>query len=290
MKVNRIAAPALLFLLGVTTLAVARTSASPLGSPSPVFSQDRDRDRGRDWDVPPGELNEIQRRGFRDGIEGARQDFENHRRPSVDNRDEYRRPGLSYNLWDAYQEGFRRGYAVGVSHLMQAPLAAPPPSPIREPDRSGWDAVQGRTSDHGRLGYQDGMDAARRDAESHRRPDPENRDEYRAPRVPPELRDDYREGFRRGYEEGVAQMAGRQEQGPWDAAPGEFSEIQRRGFQDGMDGARRDVENHRRPDPNNRDEYRNPNVPPRLVDEYREGFRRGYERAMAHLMGDPDRR
>jgi hypothetical protein len=104
------------------------------------------------------------------------------------------------------------------------------------------------------------------------------------------MRDEYREGFRRGYEEAVSQMMGVAEQGEWNAAPGRFSEIQRRGFQDGMEGARRDVENHRRPDPNNRDEYRNPHVPPQLWDEYREGFRRGYERTIAHLTGEPDRR
>jgi len=286
MKVNWIAIPTLLLFLGFTTLAAPRASAAPLGSPSPILGQDR----GRDWDAPPGELNDIQRRGFRDGIEGARKDFENHRRPSVDNRDEYRRPGLPHNLWGAYQEGFRRGYAVGASHLWQVPAAVPPPSPMREPDRGGWEPGADRFNELQRRGYQEGMEAARQDIESHRRADPDNRDEYRDPRVPPALRDDYREGFRRGYEEAVAQTIGRQEQGPWDAAPGEFSEIQRRGFQEGMEGARRDVENHRRPDPNNRDEYRNPNVPPQMRDEYREGFRRGYERAMAHLMGGSDRR
>ena len=35
---------------------------------------------------------EIQRQGFRDGIEGARKDSDNHRRPNVNNRDEYRHP------------------------------------------------------------------------------------------------------------------------------------------------------------------------------------------------------
>lgn len=283
MKVNWIATPALLLLLGVTTLAVTRASAAPLGSPNPVLSQDRD------WDVPPGELNDIQRRGFHDGVDGARKDFENHRRPSVDNRDEFRRPGLPHNLWGAYREGFRRGYAVGVSHLWQAPMAVPPPPPMREPDRGG-PGPGADQSEIQRRAYQEGMEAARRDIESHRRPDPDNRDEYRAPRVPPELRDEYREGFRRGYEKAVAQTMGQQEQGPWDAAPGEFSEIRRRGFQDGVEGARRDVENHRRPDPNSHEEFRNPKVPPPMRDEYREGFRRGYERAMAHLMGDPDHR
>jgi hypothetical protein len=284
MKVNWIATSGLLLLLGVTTLAATRASAAPLGPPSAVLGQDRD------WDVPPGELNDIQRRGFHDGIEGARKDFENHRRPSVDNRDEYRHPGLPHRLWGAYQEGFRRGYAVGLSHLQQAPVAVPLPPPMREPDRGGSEPGVDPSSEIQRRGYQEGMEAARQDIESHRRPDPDNRDEFRAPRVPPALRDDYREGFRRGYEKAVAQTMGQQEQGPWDAAPGEFSEIKRRGFHDGMEGARRDVENHRRPDPNSHEELRNPNVPPPMRDEYREGFRRGYERAMAHLMGDSERR
>ena len=53
--------------------------------------------------------------------------------------------------------------------------------------------------------------------------------------------------------------------------------LKQRGFQDGMAGADRDFQNHRRPDVNNRDEYRDPRFIPRWgQDEYREGFRRGY--------------
>jgi hypothetical protein len=56
------------------------------------------------------------------------------------------------------------------------------------------------------------------------------------------------------------------------------AEFQRRGFQDGTVGADRDFQNHRRPNVNNRDEFRNPNFIPRWAREaYREGFRRGYE-------------
>ena len=55
---------------------------------------------------------------------------------------------------------------------------------------------------------------------------------------------------------------------------------ERQGFYDGMRGAERDFENRRRPDVNNRDEYRNPHLPSWERHEYREGFRRGYyERA-----------
>jgi hypothetical protein len=50
-----------------------------------------------------------------------------------------------------------------------------------------------------------------------------------------------------------------------------------RGFQDGTVGADRDFQNHRRPDVNNRDEYRDPRFIPRWGQrEYREAFRRAY--------------
>jgi len=57
-----------------------------------------------------------------------------------------------------------------------------------------------------------------------------------------------------------------------------------------MEGARKDFDNHRQPDVNNRDEYRHPHVAPEEREAYREGFRRGYDRAMSHFMGGPDRR
>src|ERR1019366_8127501 len=106
MRFNRIAIPALALLLGVAGLASTRSYAAASGS-----SAD---DRDRNWETPPQELNEIQRRGFHDGIEAARKDFENHRQPNVENRDEYRHPEVSHELRDAYQDGFRRGYNAAM--------------------------------------------------------------------------------------------------------------------------------------------------------------------------------
>lgn len=71
------------------------------------------------WSNPPSQWNEVERRGFHDGIEGARKDAENHRPPNVNNRDEYRHPSVSRRDRKAYREGFRRGYQVGVEHLMR---------------------------------------------------------------------------------------------------------------------------------------------------------------------------
>ena len=78
----------------------------------------------------------------------------------------------------------------------------------------------------------------------------------------------------------------------WDAVPPEFREVQQRGFHDGVEGARKDFENHRQPNVNNRDEFRHPNFiqrPDRR--DYRFGFQRGYETAARHLYGEgPGRR
>ena len=83
-----------------------------------------------------------------------------------------------------------------------------------------------------------------------------------------------------------APQPGPQPGGAWSNAPSEFNDAQRRGFQDGMEGARKDYENHRTPNVNNRDEYRHPNVSKGLRHEYREGFQRGYDAGVRHMMGD----
>jgi len=78
------------------------------------------------------------------------------------------------------------------------------------------------------------------------------------------------------------------QQGPggWDAPPPEFREFQRQGFHDGVEGARKDRDNHRPPNVDNRDEYRHPHVPHDMRHDYREGFRRGYDMAMHHMMDE----
>ena len=79
-------------------------------------------------------------------------------------------------------------------------------------------------------------------------------------------------------------------QGPggWDAPPREFREFQQRGYHDGVEGARRDFENHRPPNPNNRDEFRHPNVPREMRRDYKDGFKQGYYAAIRHMTGGPE--
>ncbi len=70
------------------------------------------------WESVPPEFRAAQQRGYNDGIQGARRDFENHRPPNVENRDEYRHPGfIARPDRRDYKYGFRQGYNVAVQHI-----------------------------------------------------------------------------------------------------------------------------------------------------------------------------
>ena len=109
---NQLAISALAIALSTSGFAMAQPFAA-----APQY-QDHDHDRDRDWNTPPQEFRDIQRQGFHDGIEGARKDYDNHRRPDVNNRDEYRHPRVSGSFRADYREGFRRGYETAMDHLM----------------------------------------------------------------------------------------------------------------------------------------------------------------------------
>lgn len=117
MKIKHFAAA--LFALGFYVSALGLLALSPVAAKAAPAApaQYHDQDRG-DWDAPPPEFKDVQRRGFRDGIEGARKDFDNHRRPDVNNRDEYRHPPVERAFRNDYRDGFRRGYERAMSHLM----------------------------------------------------------------------------------------------------------------------------------------------------------------------------
>ena len=110
MKSTRWIAPLLSLAIAAGTATVA--AAQYYGPPpqQPGYGQGG-------WDTAPQEFRDAMRRGFHDGIEGARRDYENHRRPDINNRDEYRHPSISGPDRHDYREGFRRGYQVGVQHI-----------------------------------------------------------------------------------------------------------------------------------------------------------------------------
>lgn len=106
---------AVLGVVALTTLAFAPAPLISQPPPPPGYGYGPQQP----WEAPPSQFKrEIERRGFRDGIDGARKDYGNHRRPDVNNRDEYRHPHVPGPDRHAYREAFRRGYSVGVQHLM----------------------------------------------------------------------------------------------------------------------------------------------------------------------------
>jgi hypothetical protein len=200
-RLVRLTLPALVLALGVPALLVAQN-----GQPQ----DHRDYDRGG-WDAPPQEFRDMQRQGFRDGIQAGRRDFESHRPPHVDAVMEFRNPSVPEGARDEYREGFRRGYEVAFSHLREGMGAGPMnqngPPPHEgygqdhpDHDHDGWDAPPQEFRDIQRQGFRDGVQAGRSDFENHRSPHVESTGGFRRPPVRPDDRDAYREGFRRGYD------------------------------------------------------------------------------------------
>ena len=107
---GRLGTMAVLIGLGLTTLGVAGVKAQE-GPPPPGYYNQR-------WTQAPDQYrSDIGRKGFHDGIEGARRDFQNHRPPNVNNRDEYRHPSVGGAARHAYRQAFRQGYQVGVQRI-----------------------------------------------------------------------------------------------------------------------------------------------------------------------------
>ena len=126
MRLNRGTLPLIAFVLGTSGVVVAQghgpyqpVKASLSASSAAAYAQDYDHHD--DWDTPPREFREIQRQGFHDGVEGAKKDFDNHRMPDVNNRDEYRHPKVSKADREDYREGYRRGYEAAMDHLTGHP-------------------------------------------------------------------------------------------------------------------------------------------------------------------------
>jgi hypothetical protein len=198
MHLSRVVIPAVALLIGMSVVPTARALSGQQGPPAPYG-----------WDAPPRELNDIQRQGFHEGVEAARRDLQMNRHPDMDDHEAFRHPHLPPEQRDAFRDGFRRGYNRAMQHLTgggggpEYREAVPPPPP------SQWDAFPREFNDVQRRGFHDGLLGARRDFDNHRRPDVNNREEYRHPHLPPELREAYRDGFRRGYDRAMAHLLGR---------------------------------------------------------------------------------
>jgi hypothetical protein len=64
--------------------------------------------------------------------------------------------------------------------------------------------------------------------------------------------------------------------------PPAYSQVAEQGHHDGIEAARRDISNGAPPDPARHPRFRNPPVPPPLMEDYRHAFRNGYEEVYRH--------
>lgn len=71
----------------------------------------------RQWDQPPDEYRDVQRQGFHDGVDAARDDWSARRHKDADDHERYRHPPVDRGMRDDYREGFRRGYQVAMDHM-----------------------------------------------------------------------------------------------------------------------------------------------------------------------------
>ncbi|MGA3134828.1 MAG: hypothetical protein ABSC88_02445 [Terracidiphilus sp.] len=118
MRLVRLALPAFALALAIPILLIAQ-NGPPQDRPQQGYGQDRsDHDRGG-WDAPPQEFRDIQRQGFRDGLEAGHRDFENGRPPNVERRREFRHPPVPPQARDEYREGFRHGYESAFRHFRE---------------------------------------------------------------------------------------------------------------------------------------------------------------------------
>ena len=106
------------FPLVIAATSLAGSSHSTAYAAAPQEHSEYTQDQPG-WDAPPAEFRDVERQGFHDGIEGARQDFDHHRMPDVNNRKEYRHPHVDPAVREDYREGFRRGYEVAMHHMRE---------------------------------------------------------------------------------------------------------------------------------------------------------------------------
>lgn len=100
----------------IPTLAGAALTLATFPGTGTAVAQDYGQPPAQRW-YGNAEQN-LEQRGFRDGVFGADRDFQNHRRPDVNNRDEYRDRRFNSDWAEhEYREGFRRGYYHRVHEI-----------------------------------------------------------------------------------------------------------------------------------------------------------------------------
>lgn len=76
----------------------------------------------------------------------------------------------------------------------------------------------------------------------------------------------------------------------WGQAPDSYRDVQRRGYQEGIEAARRDAESGHHRDADDHDVYKHPPVDRRDRSAFRDAFRQGYSDGMRHMNDNGSRR
>lgn len=105
-----------LALVGLSMVLANTSRANAIPAAPLAAGIGQDFDHG-DWDAPPKEFRDVQRKGFHDGVEAARKDFSHHHHIDVDDHGDYKNPHVSRELRADYRDGFRQGYERAMSHL-----------------------------------------------------------------------------------------------------------------------------------------------------------------------------
>jgi hypothetical protein len=112
MQIKWISVPALALCLA--SMGALKAHARGI-QPSSGVSQYQDHpDR---WDAAPNAYSDAQRRGFHEGMEAARRDFQERRHADADDHDIYKHPPVEESARKEFREGFREGYQRAMEHM-----------------------------------------------------------------------------------------------------------------------------------------------------------------------------
>jgi hypothetical protein len=71
---------------------------------------------GGQWDSPPANSSDVDRRGFQDGVEAARNDFANRSNMNPRRSPLYRHPPVDRHSRNEYRSSFMHGYNMSMQH------------------------------------------------------------------------------------------------------------------------------------------------------------------------------
>ncbi|MDP9052305.1 MAG: hypothetical protein M3O31_16530 [Acidobacteriota bacterium] len=246
------------------------------------------------------------RRGFDDGMRSGQKDLQTGKRNDPTKSDSYEdAPGYNSSYGDKgrwkqqYRQGFTTGYQNATSGGANGGYGQKPY------DRGSYDQPgygQTRYSDDPgyRRGFDDGMRIGESDVQGGRRWDPTKSDSYEdAPGYDSTYGDkgqwkqQYRQGFALGYQRAMdGRTGGAYGQRPYDqrgnGQPRYDDPGFRRGFDDGMRSAQKDLQTGKRNDPTKSESYEDaPGYNSSYGDkgqwkqQYRQGFTTGYQNGMS---------